>query len=558
MPISQASPRPPDKNLFRLPLRKSIGPVLLLLVLALGALLRFYHLDGYGLWSDEFVTLMIVSAKSWHELVRTCFEIPQPMPPLYFVLTRLPVIWLGPSEISLRLLSALSSLLLIYIVFRLGQLLFSMEVGLVAALLCAVNTTQIVYAQNARPYAFCLLLGCCSCLMFLRWLETRALRFRIGYVLSTILLFYSHYIFFPILLTQNLFFLWLKRRNPPDLAGDSFLAQWRRWLTLEGIIGLFLLPLVPQLATILRTRYSLNWYRELPRYSDIFVFYDGELLFFAAAATLSVAGIAVLLKRPQRETKEGRLLVDQRFTPRGPAAIFRWDPLIFLLLWYLIPVVLFFLSARVLGLNLFVERYLIFSTIPTYLIIAALPFNFSRPNLARVFLVIYCLHYVYMEPGAYYREKREFSQGVPGANEWRETLEEFNNPMFNASLFLFQSPFIESNQLRFVDDPLLFRYLSSPLESFYLKGFQRRTFALMPVHWWINTERHLRFKAETKELIRSHPDLVLMSTEEFWGYFHAWLEGEFHEEYRILEVQSFRSTGALRLNRIRLVPRSPS
>jgi hypothetical protein len=232
--------------------------------------------------------------------------------------------------------------------------------------------------------------------------------------------------------------------------------------------------------------------------------------------------------------------------------------LIFLLLWYLIPVVLFFISARVLGLNLFVERYLVFSTIPTFLLITAIPFNLSHPHLARFFLVIYCLHYIYMEPGVYYREKGEFSRGVPGANEWRETLGELKNPVFNAPLFLFQSPFIESNQLSFVDDPLLFRYLSSPLESFYLKGFQRRTFALMPVHWWINTERHLQFKAKIRELVRSNPDLVLLSTEEFWGNFRPWLEREFHGDYRVCEVQSFKSTGALRLNRIQLIPKGQS
>jgi uncharacterized membrane protein len=99
----------------------------LVITLLLGCFFRFYHLDGYGLWSDEFVTLMIVSKISWLELIRTCFEIPQPMPPLYFLLDRIFVVFLGPSEISLRLFSALSSTLVLYFVFAIGRILFDLR-----------------------------------------------------------------------------------------------------------------------------------------------------------------------------------------------------------------------------------------------------------------------------------------------------------------------------------------------------------------------------------------------------------------------------------------------
>jgi hypothetical protein len=62
--------------------------LLVILALALCAFLRFYHLDGYGLWSDEFVTLLIVSSNSFKDLIQTCFDVPQPMPPLYFLVNK--------------------------------------------------------------------------------------------------------------------------------------------------------------------------------------------------------------------------------------------------------------------------------------------------------------------------------------------------------------------------------------------------------------------------------------------------------------------------------------
>ena len=77
---------------------------------------------------------------------------------------------------------------------------------------CAINSTQIVYAQNSRPYAFCLFLSCLSILWFLRWVGRPAFhRNEVEYVASTVLLFYSHYIFFPLILIQGLGLLWCIR-----------------------------------------------------------------------------------------------------------------------------------------------------------------------------------------------------------------------------------------------------------------------------------------------------------------------------------------------------------
>ena len=164
-------------------------------ILLLAGILRFYHLDGYGLWSDEFVTLMIVSTDSYTDLVKLCFEIPQPMPPLYFLLNKTVFDFFTPGEVSLRLLSAFASLLTVYCVFEIGKRLLNAEVGCYAALLCAVNSTQIVYAQNARPYALCLLLSAISMLSFWGWLKENKRWLTLGYLASTGLLIYTHYIF---------------------------------------------------------------------------------------------------------------------------------------------------------------------------------------------------------------------------------------------------------------------------------------------------------------------------------------------------------------------------
>jgi hypothetical protein len=104
--------------------------LLVMLALALCAFLRFHHLDGYGLWSDEFVTLLIVSSRSFKDLIQTCFDVPQPMPPLYFLANKWIYGFFAPGEIGLRALSAAGSVMAGYFLFAAGQALFSAEVGI--------------------------------------------------------------------------------------------------------------------------------------------------------------------------------------------------------------------------------------------------------------------------------------------------------------------------------------------------------------------------------------------------------------------------------------------
>jgi len=391
-------------------------------------------------------------------------------------------------------------------------------------------------------------------LAFLNWLERRNRRNATLYVLPTVMLFYSHYIFFPLLLIQNLYFLWKKQTGPRLDPENTAEPAWTHWMVLQGVVALFLLPLMPQLHTILHSRYSLNWYKESPEYLGLFAFINGEFLFFASAATALLAAALLFLRSLLRQFRPESALRLGKF---GRTALeYRgWsDALVFFGLWYLVPLLLFFSIARVLGINLFVERYLVLSSLPVFLLIPAIPFLLLHQNCARLFLVIYVLHYANMEPGHYYRQKGEFSQGVPGANEWRETLSALRDPEFHSPLFLFQSPFIESNQLKFGEDLKLFHYLSTPLYSFYVREFEQDA-VLMPVHWWISNERHLSFKAQTKALLQGHPDFVLLSTQEFWNNFYPWLQKEFSQQWDIIETRGFTSTGSLRLKRVQLIPK---
>ena len=517
--------------------------LLLMVTLALCAFLRFYHLDGYGLWSDEFVTLLIVSSKSFKEVIQTCFEVPQPIPPLYFLANKWIYGFFAPGEIGLRVLSAAGSALAGYFLFATGRTLFSAEVGLWSLLLFAVNSTQIVYAQNARPYAVGLMLSAASMLCFLKWQRQPSRAWAVGYVISTALLLHVHYIFFPILLVQWLHLI-MGRGSPA--GAPPHVPRWNGWLALQASIAILLLPLYPQLWRIVQARHSLNWESKYPAARDLFVFLEPRLLFWGAAVWF---GLGVVARVVQHASAIAQM---RAVTPNDG----RWNPngLVLLGLWYLFPVGLFLGLAYGNGLNLFVERYLILASLPVFLAIPALALTAGPKWIGRGALLVYLLAYVYTVPAAYFAQKGQFSQGVPGGNEWREALHQLAEPRFRSPLFLFQSPFIESNQLDFADKPLLARYLCAPLHSFYVKG-PDVPFVLLPVHWWIENTAHQVLKSELHSRLLVHRDFTLLATQEFFDYFEPWLKGQsgLDGEWQVLE--SFRSTGALRLKHLRLTSR---
>ncbi len=268
--------------------------LLLLLTLALCAFLRFYHLDGYGLWSDEFVTLLIVSSSSFQELVQTCFDVPQPMPPLYFLANKWMYGFFAPGEIGLRALSAVGSVLAGILLFATGRALFNAEIGLWGLMLFAVNSTQIVYAQNARPYAVCLMLSSASMFCFLKWKHQPSRAWALGYVVSTALLLHTHYIFFPLLLIQWLF-LAVGHVWPAETNSNP--VRWKSWLALQAGIAVLLLPLAPQLWSIVHARHSLNWESKYPAAKDLLVFFDVRLLLWSAGAWLGLVSFSRVMQK---------------------------------------------------------------------------------------------------------------------------------------------------------------------------------------------------------------------------------------------------------------------
>jgi uncharacterized membrane protein len=126
-------------------------------VIALGVLVRFPSLGQQSYWYDETMTWKIVGQGFGHVLATVPKT--ESTPPLYYMLLWLWSRIFGLSEWGLRSFSAVCGVLTIPVVWAIGRRLFSERVGLIAALLTAVNPLLFWYAQETRTYAFLTLLS---------------------------------------------------------------------------------------------------------------------------------------------------------------------------------------------------------------------------------------------------------------------------------------------------------------------------------------------------------------------------------------------------------------
>ncbi len=194
--------------------------VLLLVILGLGWALRIIDVDSRSLWADEGWTMVLSAGPGLDDVTRTLAA--DQHPPLFFMLFRLWRNVAGDSELATRYFSVLIAMLAIAGTYQLGRTLYGTRAGLFAALVLAIADLHIDLAQEVRHYSLLATLIVFSSLFYARWWHQPSRANRIGYVLSSILLLYTHYLGGYVLLAQLIHML-LTMRPLRRLADALFL-----------------------------------------------------------------------------------------------------------------------------------------------------------------------------------------------------------------------------------------------------------------------------------------------------------------------------------------------
>lgn len=164
--------------------------LLLALTIAGAAALRFHLLAHKSFWFDEGISVEMARL-DWLNFLHLLWQREMNMA-LYYLLLKF---WLklGISEFLVRSLSVLIGVAAIPVVYALGARLFRPRVGLVAALLLAVNAFHLRYSQDARAYALLVLLTAVCSLLFVRCIEEPRPRNWGHYAIASVLLVYAHF-----------------------------------------------------------------------------------------------------------------------------------------------------------------------------------------------------------------------------------------------------------------------------------------------------------------------------------------------------------------------------
>lgn len=224
--------------------------VLLLVVVLLGTLLRFYRLDAQSFWNDEGNAARIAE-RSLDLIVEGAAG--DVHPPGYYLLLHYWRAAFGQSEFALRSLSAVAGVGLIVLTYLLGRHVHSEGTGLVASSLAAISPFAVYYSQEARMYALLGALSALSILLVLRRLGssgstrppgTFSARFLVGYVLVNAAGLYTHYAFVFVMVAHNVLFgvWWLVEPG----GGDRRWGTVAAWAAAQvAVVGLYL-PWLPR------------------------------------------------------------------------------------------------------------------------------------------------------------------------------------------------------------------------------------------------------------------------------------------------------------------------
>ena len=303
-----------------------------------------YQLGAESLWSDEGASLRASILEGPAEIVERAKTIPTH--PIHDLFLHYWVALFGDSEFSLRFPSVLAGLLGVFMMYKVGSLLFGRGVGLMASLILAMSPFHIQYSQEARGYSLEALLALISFYCFIKIFRKRELTVQVGYVLSTITLMYSHAYSLFIVLAQNIYFaaIFLSRTFGSRNEARPSLG---RWMVLQALLIVLYIPGLILLAIWLSRTTSRSWIPSTSFasvYGDLVEYAGSPLLLALLLIFALLAGVALL---------------------RSGAA----DNLFLLLAWFMTPVVLPMVVSSF-STPIFHPRYGIAGSLALYLLAA--------------------------------------------------------------------------------------------------------------------------------------------------------------------------------------------
>lgn len=296
-------------------------------------ILKSWYLTANDIGHDEPFTLFFAQG-SPAEIIQNL--IPYNNPPLYELLLHYWIGIFGIDPFEARMFSCLISCIAAVALFFIAKNLGNDRVGIFAVIVFTFSTYQISFAHETRVYSLFFLLSLCSMYYFIRLLESSERKNKLGYVIFSILLLYTHFFSLWIFFVQFIILI-LKRK----LLSKDFIFP-------ALAIILFYLPYIFILFERFAESTEKGTWMEAPTVSALYEnirHFSNQPITAVFVLILFVSGIGLFIRKK---------LTDKNIPV--------------LLIWFFIPYLSMFLVSYY--IPMFLGRYLIFIT-PAFILLIA-------------------------------------------------------------------------------------------------------------------------------------------------------------------------------------------
>jgi len=399
----------------------STASIILIIIFA-GFALRINKISDESFWLDEGYSVM-VSRLTPLNIIKECEK--EVHPPFYYILLHYWIYLFGCSEFSTRILSSLFGSATLFMIFKIGSLLFNKNTGILACFLLSISLFHINYSQEVRSYALMTLLACLSYYFFIIFMRNCNL-ISIGYIISTVLLLFVHNFGFFIIISQNIYFFSL-----------IILSKNKKLPFIKLLLLLFTLILLyfPYISVIIKQFSKVQkdfWIPYPSKFSIIDTFYKFSSNSFTLIFVFLILFIFSLISYEKIKGKFNSLNYFDSIESFIWKVNFAKVNEIYLLLLWITCLIFFPFIISVIFSPIYLDRATIPALIPFYLIIAKGIENIKNKYIYFLILIIILIPSI-INISKYFNEKSK--------EQWREFSNYIESNATTSDIILL-SPFI--------------------------------------------------------------------------------------------------------------------
>lgn len=379
-----------------------------LIPLALLAVALFFYVYALGrpsIWFDEAFSVGLARQplpRLWQAIWG-----PEPNMELYYLLLHF---WLqftallgqAPTEVIVRLPSAICAALSVLVVFFFGRRYFGTVGGTIAALLYLLSYSTLLYAQQTRSYALQLLLLCLSWYALAQlYTATHRRKWWWGlYVVAASLAFYAQLFSLVVFVAQVIAAVGLLILPGPWLA-----AARKGWKTVGSAFLAFIILSIPMLIVSFNGSRATGWL-PTPHLHDLVnllpVMTNGNHLLSNVIILVGLAG-ALLISFSYLFARQPVHLTSARWDGYLQSTLSSQDylPVLWLVLcWLVLPIIISFVAAQG-SMHLFSARYLMV-IMPALGLLMGLSIVVLRVRIVQILLFCGLLYLTFTSTLSYY------------------------------------------------------------------------------------------------------------------------------------------------------------